>query len=198
MPADVAQKATVNGHSKVKSPTSLAHVVLRTANYEPMVKFWLTFLGAELSHKDDHIAFLRYDFEHHRIAIIAVPNTGPKVPTSAGLEHIAFTFDTLDDLTDTYLQRKALGIVPFWCINHGPTTSMYYKDVDGNSIEVQVDNYDTVEEANAFMAGPLFRENTIGADFDPEDLVRRVKSGEDHASIKKRVEVGPRGLPAFG
>ncbi len=198
MTADLDKKATVNGHSKVKSPTSLAHVVLRTANYEPMVKYWCTFLGAELSHKDDNLAFLRYDYEHHRIAIIAVPNTGPKVPTSAGLEHIAFTFDTLDDLSETYLQRKALGIEPFWCINHGPTTSMYYKDPDGNSIETQIDNYDTVEEANTFMAGKFFAENPIGTDFNPEDLVKRLQAGEDHASIKKRVETGPRGLPAFG
>ncbi|OQU95756.1 hypothetical protein CLAIMM_01929 [Cladophialophora immunda] len=181
--------------SKVRSPISLAHVVLRTSNYEPMVQFWRTFLGAEISFKDDQLAFLRYDAEHHRIAIINVPGTGPKVPTSAGLEHIAFTFATLDDLTEAYLQRKALGMVPCWCTNHGPTTSIYYRDPDGNRVETQVDNFDTVDEANAFMAGPLYRENPIGTDFDPEDLIQRLKAGEDHRSIKTRIEIGRRGLP---
>ncbi|OAP57539.1 hypothetical protein AYL99_08277 [Fonsecaea erecta] len=180
---------------KVKSPISLAHVVLRTSNYEPMVQFWQTFLGAEISFKDDQLAFLRYDAEHHRIAIIRVPGTGPKVPTSAGLEHIAFTFETLDDLTESYQQRKALGVEPCWCTNHGPTTSIYYRDPDGNRIETQVDNFDTVDEANAFMAGPLYRENPIGTDFHPEDLIKRLKSGEDHRSIKTRIEIGPRTLP---
>jgi catechol-2,3-dioxygenase len=188
----------MNGHSKVKSPTSLAHVVLRTANLQPMVDFWVAFLGGKISHQDEHLAFLSYDREHHRIAIIEVPNTGPKVPTSSGLEHIAFAFDTLDDLAETYLQRKELGMKPTWCINHGPTTSIYYKDPDGNTIETQVDNFDTNEKANAFMASKLFAENPIGTDFDPEDLVKRLKAGEDHAAIKKRIEIVPRILPAFG
>jgi catechol-2,3-dioxygenase len=188
----------MNGHSKVKSPSSLAHVVLRTANLQPMVDFWLAFLGGEITHQDEHFAFIRSDHEHHRIAIIEIPDTGPRVPTSSGLEHIAFGFDTLDDLAETYLQRKALGMKPSWCTNHGPTISMYYKDPDGNSIETQVDNFDTNDQANAFMASNLFAENPIGTDFDPEDFVKRLKAGEDHASIKKRIEIGPRGLPAFG
>ena len=188
----------VNKPGKVKPPISLAHVVLRTSNFENMVSFWQTFLGAEVTHKNESIAFLRYDFEHHRIAIIAVPGTGPKVPTSAGLEHIAFSYATLDDLAETYLQRKELGIMPTWCVNHGPTTSIYYKDYDGNSIETQVDNFDSPEEANEFMASKFFGENPIGTDFDPDEFVQRLRAGEDHKVIKTRVEIGPRGLPAFG
>ncbi|EXJ75910.1 uncharacterized protein A1O5_00418 [Cladophialophora psammophila CBS 110553] len=181
--------------NKVKSPISLAHVVLRTSNYEAMVQFWQTFLGADINFKDHQLAFLRYDAEHHRIAIINVPGTGPKEQASAGLEHIAFTFETLDDLLESYLQRKALGMMPCWCINHGPTTSIYYRDPDGNRVETQVDNFDTVDEAHAFMTSTLFKENPIGTDFDPEDLIKRLKAGEDHRSIKTRVEIGPRSFP---
>lgn len=183
--------------TKVKSPSSLAHVVLRTPNFEAMNNYYKTFLGAEASYENDILSFLTYDEEHHRIAIVAVPGTGPKVQKSAGLEHIAFTFDTLDDLCLTYRQRKEAGIEPTWCVNHGPTTSIYYTDPDGNMIETQVDNFNTVEEANAFMASTSFAENPIGTDFDPEELIRRIQSGEDHASIKKRVENGARGLPEW-
>lgn len=35
---------------------------------------------------------------------------------SAGLAHIAFTFDSLKDLCTAYKQRKALGIEPGWCV----------------------------------------------------------------------------------
>lgn len=74
---------------------------------------------------------------------------------------------------------------------------MYYADPDGNQIETQVDNFDTVEEANAFMMSKEFAENPIGTDFEPEDLIKRLKSGEPHVSIKKRIEVGPRSLADF-
>jgi len=184
-------------HTKVKSPSSLAHLVLRTPNFKALNEYYKTFLGAEASYENEILSFLTYDEEHHRIALVAVPGTGPKVRSSAGLEHIAFTFDSLDDLCLAYRQRKDVGIEPTWCVNHGPTTSIYYTDPDGNMIETQVDNFDTVEDANAFMASKAFAENPIGTDFDPEELIRRLESGEDHASIKKRIEIGPRGLPEW-
>lgn len=183
--------------TKVRSPNGLAHVVLRTANLKGMVDYYKNFLGAHATYENDMLSFLTYDEEHHRIAIVGVPGTGPKAPTSAGLEHIAFSFDTLDSLALAYSQRKELGILPLYCLNHGPTTSMYYADPDGNQIETQVDNFDTVEEANTFMMSKEFAENPIGTDFEPEDLIKRLKSGEPHVSIKKRIEVGPRSLADF-
>lgn len=65
---------------------------------------------------------------------------------------------------------------------------------DGNQIETQVDNFETVEEANASMNTPEFAENPIGVDYDPEDLIRRIENGEDEGSLKKRPRIGPRGL----
>jgi catechol-2,3-dioxygenase len=180
---------------RVKSPASLAHVVLRTGQYQKMISFYKDFLGADITFMNATLAFLRYDEEHHRIAIIAVPGVGPKVASSAGLDHIAFAFSSLVDLVLAYQQRKAKGIVPSWCVNHGPTTSIYYEDPDGNRLETQVDNFDTVEEANAFMTGKYFAENAIGTDFEPEELLRRVESGESEQSIKRRIEIGPRDLP---
>ncbi|TAQ86074.1 catechol 2,3-dioxygenase [Chlorociboria aeruginascens] len=180
---------------KVKSPATLAHVVLKTSNFEPMLQFWKTLLGAESCFENETAAFLRYDEEHHRIAIINMPSAAPRSAETSGLDHIAFAFSTLQDLTDSYTQRKAAGILPTWCVNHGPTTSLYYEDPDGNKIEFQVDNFDTVEAAVGFMTSNLFKQNFIGTDFDPEDLIRRLRAGEDEMSIKKRVEIGPRALP---
>jgi catechol-2,3-dioxygenase len=181
--------------AQVKSPSKLAHVVFRTNNYLKMVDYYKKFLGAEASHENDILCFLRYDDEHHRIAIINLPGTTPKVPESSGLHHTAFTFDTLDDLMLSYEQRKALGITPSWCVNHGPTTSVYYTDPDGNMIETQVDNFDTNEEANEFMASKMFAENPIGTDFDPEEMIKRLAAGDDRQILRRRIEIGPRGPP---
>lgn len=182
---------------KVLSPSVLAHVVLRTANLKKMVEFYTIFLGGNVTYGNEFISFITYDHEHHRIAIIDVPGTGPKQPTSSGLEHIAFTFPTMADLLLAYRHRKAKGISPVWSVNHGPTTSIYYKDPDGNMLETQVDNFDTIEGANLFMASKLFAENPIGTDVDPEDLIIRLKNGESDADLKRRVEIGPRELPTF-
>ena len=178
------------------SPSAFVHVVLRTTtkNFSAMNQFYKTFLGAHASYETDQLSFLTYDEEHHRIAIMGLPQTDAKAPNTCGLEHMAFSFNSLGDLALSYQQKKANGIAPFWCVNHGPATSMYYKDPDGNKIETQVDNL-TTEEATSFMMSQAFAENPIGVDFDPEDFVKRVESGEDEASIKKRPDTGPRGTP---
>lgn len=181
---------------KVLSPNAFVHVVLRTdmENFKTMTQYYKTFLGAHAAYENESLAFLTYDEEHHRIAIAGIPNQSPKPAATRGLEHIAFSFDKLEGLALAYQQRKAHGITPYWCVNHGPTTSMYYKDPDNNNIETQVDNL-TSDEATAFMMSSEFAENPWGVDFDPEELVRRVKSGEDEAVIKKRPNIGPRGPP---
>lgn len=180
---------------KVQSPSTLAHVVLRTPNVQAMEQFYVTFLGGRVAHSDKVLSFISYDEEHHRIALIALPGKGPKVSSSYGLEHIAFSFPTLSDLLLSYRQRMARGISPIWCVNHGPTTSIYYKDPDGNVLETQVDNFDTSEEATEFMSTEEFASNPIGTDFDPEDMIERLRAGEDDRVLKKRVESGPRGPP---
>ncbi|CAL5866380.1 uncharacterized protein PFLUO_LOCUS588 [Penicillium psychrofluorescens] len=183
--------------TNVLRPNSLAHVVFRTPNIKPMVEFWTTFLGAERVFGDDFIAFLRYDEEHHRVAIINEQGTLPKGQPTAGLHHVSFSYSSLGGLLQAWQKRESLGIKPTWCINHGPTTSIYYKDPDGNGIETQVDNYDTVEEANEFMTGKYFRENPIGTDFDPINLLARLDNGEDERAMKIRSEIGARtGVPA--
>ena len=181
--------------SKVMSPSTLAHVVLRTRDVDKMIEFYTTFLGGKVVYKSGPISFITYDSEHHRIALIAIPDCQDKVRNSCGLEHIAFSFPTIGDLLLAYRQRKAKGIPPSWCVNHGPTTSIYYHDPDGNMLETQVDNFDNNDDATAFMMGPHFAENPIGTDFDPEDYINRLRNGEDEAKLKPRIEMGPRGIP---
>jgi catechol-2,3-dioxygenase len=182
--------------SKVLAPSALAHVVLQTANLERMIDFYTTFLGGTVTHRNEMLAFITYDEEHHRIALIGLPDTTPKVRGSCGLDHVSFAFPDLTSLLLAYRQRKAHGIEPDWSVNHGPTTSIYYKDPDGNKLETQVDNFDTNEAATQFMESAAFAENAIGTDFDPEELIERIKAGEEDKSLKKRVEIGARGIPA--
>lgn len=158
-------------------PIKLAHVVFRTAQFEQMRNFYVTLLNARVAWESPAICFMSYDDEHHRVVIVQMPHLQPQNPIGAGLEHYAFTYETLGDLLANYSRLKKVGIEPVWCINHGFTTSIYYRDPDGNMIETQFDNM-TTEEADSFMRGEYFAQNPIGVDFDPEVLLQRYRNGD--------------------
>ncbi len=179
------------------SPARLAHVVLRSSQFDALVAWYKTVLCAKIAFSDGALAFLTYDEEHHRIAVLNIPGLQRQPDGMTGMHHMAFTYASLSDLVANYERLDQLGIRPVTCINHGPTTSMYYADPDGNQVELQVDNYDTVEEAGKFFYSPAFAKNPIGVDFDPADLVRRFYAGEDEAAIKKRPDSGARGLDSL-
>ena len=185
--ADAAAKPIV-------SPQRLAHVVLRSSQLQALVDWYTTVLGATVAFSDGNLAFLAYDDEHHRIAVLNIPGLQRQPDGIAGMHHMAFTYASLSDLIATYERLDKIGIRPVTCMNHGPTTSMYYADPDGNQVELQVDNYDTVEEAGKFFYSPAFAMNPIGVDFEPQDLTRRFHAGESEASIKQRPDGGSRGL----
>ncbi|MEM7341317.1 MAG: VOC family protein [Actinomycetota bacterium] len=168
--------------STAVSPVKLAHIVLRTARFEEMVRWWTTVLVAEVRHQNEVLSFITYDDEHHRLAIINAPSLADKERSRAGLEHVAFTYASLDDLLGTYERLAAEGITPVAPINHGMTLSMYYADPDGNQVELQVDTM-TPSEAEAFMHSDVFAANPIGVKFDPAELVTRRRDGESVESL---------------
>ncbi len=159
------------------SPVKLSHLVLQTNRIAALRDWYLAVLGGEIVHENPNICFISYDDEHHRIALL---NFGPAHAQGAGnevgLNHVAFTFVSLGTLIDTYERLEAQGIEPHWCINHGPTTSMYYHDPDGNGVELQVDNFADVADCKAYMRGPAFAANILGIEFDPKVLAKRLRS----------------------
>ena len=68
-------------------------------------------------------------------------------------------------------------------IHHGPTISLYYRDPDGNSVELQVDRYKTKEECSAYFTTDAFRKNPIGVAFDPAKLTAAYEAGMPEAEL---------------
>lgn len=183
--------------SSIKSPIKLAHVVFRTSRFAEMIDWYKKVLNAAPAFESDSIAFLAYDDEHHRIAFINVPNLADQPAGQAGVHHVAFTYENLDTLLQNHERLKDMGVEPIWPVNHGPTTSLYYADPDGNQLEFQVDNYDTVEESGEFFFSDAFATNPIGVDVDPAELRQRLQAGEDQAELKRRAPSGPRGVESI-
>jgi catechol-2,3-dioxygenase len=159
------------------APLKSEHAVLRTADLAPMLDWYVEVLQADVAFSSSSIAFLSYDEQNHRLALVVRPGTTRRDPNSAGLDHLAFTYADLPELVTTYERLKASGISPTRCMNHGSSMSLYYADPDGNQIELKVDNFDTYEEQHAWMRSAAFAHNTIGTPFDMDELATEVKAG---------------------
>ncbi len=163
-------------------PAKFAHVVYQTRRFEEMVDWYQRVFEARVVYQNPALAFLTYDDEHHRFAFAnldAFKPAGLDVGTRGeiGVNHVAYTYANIGDLLDTYARLKDAGITPYWRIHHGMTLSMYYRDPDGNRMELQVDTC-SVEAAREYMLSDAFAANPIGVEIDPEALLVRYRSGE--------------------
>lgn len=166
----------------------LAHVVLQTPQLPVMRDWYAKVLGAHVVYEEPAVCFLTFDEEHHRIALMGLPPEllTARTPVTIGMAHTAFTFPTLGDLVGKYEELKADGIEPRLPIQHGVTTSMYYRDPDGNMVELQIDNFATADEANDYMRGGEYAADPVGPTFDPDELVRAFKASTPESELISR------------
>jgi catechol-2,3-dioxygenase len=163
-------------------PFKMAHMVYRCRRREETVAWYLQLFQAHVVFSDNVLTFITYDDEHHRLAFFNMPDIPPKGEDTAGVHHVAYSFHTIGELLKTYVRLKAAGILPYWCINHGPTTSFYFRDPEGNDIEFQVDNND---DAGAYFHSEDFAQNPIGVEFDADELVLMWQGGATDAELCK-------------
>ena len=188
MPSAIPPTAAARG--KI-APAKFAHIVYRTARYAEMIAWHRTALEAEVMAASPMLTFLTFDAEHHRVAIVNMPGLEDRPTSAAGVDHCAYAYNSLDDLFATYERLAAEGIKPYWCINHGLSLSMYYRDPDNNQVEFQVDVFDSVDACNAWFAEGHFDANPIGVRFDPEALIERHRNGEDRATLLRQPSIKP-------
>lgn len=153
---------------------SLHHINLKTMHMQEMIDWYGTVVGMTPHFQNPGIAFLSNDGANHRLALMNFPHfvDDPEKLSHTGMHHLAFEYPTLDDLLTTYLRLQKEEIRPHACLDHGMTTSFYYVDPDGNSVELQVDNYGDWAASTAFVrTDPAFAVNPIGVPIAPDQLV---------------------------
>jgi len=85
------------------------------------------------------------------------------------------------------MRLKGQGIEPHACLDHGMTTSFYYVDPDGNSVELQVDNFGDWDQSSEWMrTSPQFAADPIGTPVDPEQMIAARKAGASFAELHQR------------
>lgn len=165
------------------SKPRLAHVVLQTSRLEELRDWYCAVLQAHVVYEGQSLCFITCDEEHHRLALMGAPELQSRNPGASGMHHTAYTFADLDDLLSRYAELKKQGITPQVPIQHGVTTSLYYQDPDGNFLELQVDNFATPDEATAYMHGPEYMSNPVGVAFDPNTMLKALRSGVSVAEL---------------
>ena len=161
----------------------LQHFGLATANLDAMIDWYGRVLGMTINHRSAappraqngpsfSAAFASNDEVHHRIAFFEIPGlvVDPDKPRHARLQHVAFEYETLDDLMGTYVRLKGLGILPVMAADEGLQTTLYYADPDQNSVELNVNNYGNEWTATEHMkTWPSDRPRRVFV--DPDKLI---------------------------
>lgn len=171
-------------------PDKFGHVVLRTSDMPRLRDWYLRVLNATVSYQNEQVSFLTYDDEHHRLGIVQFPGLTSANAHCTGLEHLSYTYRELGRLLATYQRLKGFGVEPFWTINHGPTISMYYRDPDGNKVELQFDVFSTIAETNEFL-DRFYPENFMGVIFDPEKMLADYERGVPLEELVRRPRLPP-------
>lgn len=176
----------------IARPT-LHHFNLKTLHLQKMINWYTTVLGMQTQYQFPGGAWLTNDGANHRLALLvsdALSDDQDKY-LHTGFHHSAFEYANLGELLDTYVRLKPLGIVPHACLDHGITCSFYYANPDGNSVELQTDNFGNWQESSEWMrTSPLFASNPIGTPVDPDKMVAAREAGASFEELHRRAYEG--------
>ncbi|MEA2285893.1 MAG: hypothetical protein QOJ21_1936 [Solirubrobacteraceae bacterium] len=106
------------------------------------------------------------------------------------IHHCAFEYASMDGLLDTYVRLKAAGMAPHACLDHRMTTSFCYVDPDGNSVELQSDNFGWAKSTDYMRTMDEFAANPIGVPIDPDQMVGARDAGASADDLHRRAYAG--------
>ncbi len=183
---------------------SFHHVTMKTSRLQEMVDWYVTVLGAKVNFQDANNAWTSNDEANHRVAFLAVPGLcdDPDKRHHNGMHHSAFEYASFSDLMSSYNRLKGAGIVPAFCLDHGLTISLYYRDPEGNHVELQSDNFGDWKLSTEFMRTSAdFQRNPIGTFFDPEQVYQALIGGRPFKELQPAIRAGefvPPVIPDMG
>jgi catechol-2,3-dioxygenase len=171
----------------------LHHINLKTTRLQEMIDWYGTVVGTTPTFQFPVGAWLSNDGANHRIALLSTPpmKDDPDKLMHTGMHHVAFEYDSMDALLENFTRLKMLGILPHMSLDHGLTTSFYYVDPDGNSVELQFDNFGDWAQSKEWMrTSPDFAANPIGVQVDPEKLIAARAAGASPTEVHRRAFAG--------
>ncbi len=180
-------------HARDRPKSSLHHINLKTSRLQELIDWYGVVVGATVTFQGAAGAWLTNDAANHRIALLTAPDfiDDPERETRVGMHHSAFEYDCFDDLNASYQRMRDAGIEPDFCLDHGVTLSYYYKDPEGNRVELQVDNFgDWAKSIEWMQTSPAFAANPLGVFVDPAKIATAAGGGASFDEIHARAMSG--------
>ena len=130
----------------------IAHVVLYVSDVSEAMIFYHDVLDMEIVRYDSEagMAFMSFGTQHHDIGLFRVRDEATR--GNLGLAHVAMVVD--GDLADLKVMHDKLltNGTDVRLADHGMTKSVYFKDPDGNGLELFTEVM-TQEEGKQYLAG---------------------------------------------
>ncbi len=136
-----------------------------------------------------NIAFIRIFSDHPYTQVLgifevpAITGVADNQQGAPGMHHMQLRHAGLDHLFSRYDALRATGITPMRSFNHGPGTSFYYHDPDGNTVELSAANYVSEDDYLAYFRSESYAKNISGIEIDPAEYVARFRSGTPQAEL---------------
>lgn len=138
-------------------PERIAHIVLKVRDRERSKKFYTEILGMQVMKDVPEIKAVFLSFngrDHHEIALFEIgPDAAAPKFNEVGLFHFAFRLRSEEELQAAHRELKEKGVPVTFTVNHGVTKSVYFRDPDGNELEVYSDNApeEYIQMPNAYL-----------------------------------------------
>ncbi len=176
------------------TPPQFSEVILKTSRFAALKDWYETVTDVKAFFvRDDatkpnwtgayNIAFIRIFSEHpytQVLGIFEVPAVNGKAENQKGepgMHHMQLRHAGLDHLFSRYETLRARGITPMRSFNHGPGTSFYYHDPDGNTVELSSANFVNEADYLAYFRSESYAKNISGIEIDPAEFVARFRAG---------------------
>jgi len=176
---------------------TLQHCGITTGNLDAMLEWYSKVLGlfvhnrvkAPAGSPFKTVAFATNDEVNHRLSFFEAPDVSidNERERHARVQHIAFEYESLDDLLGTYVRLKKLAMDPLWAADQYFQTAIYYEDPDGNIIELNTNNF-----ANDWTVTEQLRAlpPQVHINVDPEKMVAARKAGASPSELHERAVAG--------
>jgi catechol 2,3-dioxygenase len=108
-----------------------------------MVEFYTSVLGLLVTDRGRGTAmpvdlvFLSGEADKHHQVVLA---SGRPADSTSTINQLSFTVDSLDGLREMKARALQHGARDMRLINHGNAWSIYFKDIEGNTIEIYLDS----------------------------------------------------------
>lgn len=96
------------------------------------------------------------------------------------MHHSTFEYDSFADLIDSYERLKGETILPAFALHHGLTISLYYRDPEGNHVDLKNNDLDEGGKSGDWVRNsPDFKANPISTFFDAQKIAQAYAAGRN-------------------